>query len=409
VVLNIDSTMTYRLRIVMFFALLGMLGAHAAFAQEEESRGGFTGQGVAPIIDGDIAEARRNALLDAQKKSIIAAVSAELPTAAFVAQLPSLANQFFLRPEVYLARFKIIHENTLPNRYQVTIQGFMQKDLLRRDLEALGIIKAQSEKTSVLLMIAEKDVGQTGETYWWSTGGDGFPPMGRAQQRLEELFIDKGLAVVNPLAAIGSISFAGVGGSPEPAVAPVCQIAAQLGAAFVVLGKAVLTRAQGSQAAAAEDIQCNLSAQVIEVKTQTAVVQASTYALGRQTSPQGALQEALDKACGQLSDQFADRFFQKQRSAREYVFRLLFTKKMTDEDVRRCMNAFTSVLPGLDVLETAAEPDGKTWIVRATSPTASAAELQQMFGAGVAGYVTKIVSVSENVITMRVTPIVKKY
>lgn len=400
--------MICRQRILLVVALLFMLSVHAAYAQQEESRDGFTGQGVSPIIDGDIAGARHNALLDAQKKSIIAAVSAELPTAAFVAQIPSLTNQFFLRPEVYLARFKIVQENTLPNRYQVTIQGFMQQDLLRRDLEALGIIKAQSEKTRVLLMIAEKDVGQAGETYWWSTSGDGVPPVSRAQQRLEELFIAKGLAVVNPLTAIGSVSFQSVGSSPEPDVEPVCRIAAQLEAAFVVLGRAALTMAQGSQAAA-EDIQCNLSAQVIEVKTQTAVVHAATYALGRQTSPQGALQEALDKTCAQLSDQIADRFFQQQRNSHVYVFRLLFTKKMADADVRQCMNAFTSVLPGLDVLETASEHDAKTWTVQATSPAASARELQQMFGTGVAGYVSRIISVNENIITMRVTPIIKKY
>jgi hypothetical protein len=401
--------MTYRLRIVLVFALLSFFCAHGAFAQEEESRGGFIGQGIAPIIAGDIAGARQNALEDAQKKSIIAAVSAELPAAALVAQLPSLTAQFFMRPDVYLARFKIINENTLPGRYQVTIQGFMQQDLLRRDLEALGVLKAEPRTTKLLLMIAQKDAGQAAAAYWWSTSGDGSASVSRAQQRLEELFIERGLTVVNPFAVPGSVSLQGAGGSAEPDIGPVCQLGAQLDASFVVLGAAELTRASGQQAAAAEDLQCNLHARVIDVKTQSVIIQAATYALGRQTSPRGALQEALDKACSQLSDQIADRFFQQFRTAREYVFRLLFVKKMTDEEVRQCMQAFTAVLPGLELLAITPETDRKTWTVTATSPAAGAGELQQMFGAGVAGYVTKIVSVSGNVITMRVTPIVKKY
>ncbi|MEI6125689.1 MAG: hypothetical protein WCQ99_03960, partial [Pseudomonadota bacterium] len=167
----------------------------------------------------------------------------------------------------------------------------------------------------------------------------------------------------------------------------------------------VLMRAKGPQASSGESIQCELSARALDVRSRSLVVQAATYALGIQPDEPSAAQEAVDKACLQLTEQITDKLYQQVRNIHEYILKLIFNKPVTEADVRESMNAFKSVLTGIELIEIGNEGDSTVWTAKITSPAGSAATLQQMFGAGVGGYVTKVMAVHENVVEIRVTPI----
>lgn len=375
-----------------------------AAAQETLIQEEFTGRGIARITGGDIAGARQTALADAQKKLLIDAVSAQLPAEALASSFTKLMNQVFTRPDIYLERFKIITENTLPDVYQVTVSGVVQKDMLRHDLESLGLAKPEPDKTPVLLMIAEKGLDPAGEQFWWSFGNEALFSQGMVQQKLARFFSEKGLSIVNPFESSANVSLQLIGQSAEPDTGTVCQVASQLGARIIVLGKAALTRVRGQQSSAPE-IQCDVSARAIDAKSRSVVVQASTYALGVQADEATAAQDASEKACRQLSEQITDRLYQQLRNINEYILKLTFNKPVTDGEARDCVHAFKAVLPGLELIEVSSQDDATHWTAQVTSPIESTALLQKMFGTGVPGYVTKITAARDNIIEMRVAPL----
>jgi hypothetical protein len=378
--------------------------AFTVFSQETGVQEEFNGRGVARITGGDIAGARQAALVDAQKKLLIDAVCAQLPTEALASSFAKLMNQVFTRPDIYLERFKIITENTLPEVYQVTVSGVVQKDMLRHDLESLGLAKPEPDKMPMLLMIAEKNIDQSGEQFWWSFGNEALFSQGMAQQKLARFLSEKGLSIVNPFEAPSKVSLQLMGQSAEPDTGTVCQIASQLGARIIVLGKAVLTRVRGQQGSA-PGVQCDVSARAIDAKSRAVVVQASTYALSVQADETAAAQDAAEKACRQLSEQITDRLYQQLRNINEYILKLTFNKPVADVEVRDCVHAFQTVLPGLELIDLSSQDDPAQWTAQVTSPIESTAMLQKMFGTGVAGYVTKITTVHDNVLEIRVAPL----
>lgn len=367
----------------------------AAIAQETLERGGFVSWGVAPILSGDIPGARQNALVDAQRKSIIAAIGALVPAPVLVEKMSIFEQRFFQQPELFIERFKIIQESALPHQYRIAVQAFMQQDLLNRELVALGLLQEQKEQRRILVLVAERLPDHTEDLCWW-TAGASTSAQGYAQPLLSELLTEAG--------------FEAVGGKPLPAGMPEIPCAeispdeaprfgSAAGAAYVLPGRAVFAMTDRG------DVQCTITVRLIDAATRETLVQAAAYGLGRQDSSRGAVNEAAAVACLRLVEQLTGILLKQPQEGRIYTIRLLFTRKTKREDVRQCMDAFRSVWPGLEVLDMSGDEQSVVWTVQAKSTAPSAAALQEMFGNGVPGYVSRIISASDQTITMRVTPI----
>jgi len=377
-----------------------------AGAQERAAIDGFTGRGIARISGGDIPGARQSALSDAQLKAVIDAVNSLLPADAFAAHSSRILARFAAKPDKYLQSFRITAENTLPDQYQVTVQAAVLLDAVRQELTGMGLIKpAENKSVSLLVMAAEQGLDAAQETYWWSlTAGNSiaeFP----LQQAVETAFSDKQMRIVSPFEPPLKETFSPAGGNAAPDTAAICRLAVQTDAQMVMLVRAKLMRVKNTRLTSVQNVQCDITAITIDVRRQVIVMQTMTSGLGMHVDEAVASREALQKASRQLADQVTERLYQQLRQARQYVFKLRFNKAVSDADVRGCVNAFTQILPGLEIVDAAAEEGGQRWVVRVTSPVDNAETLQKMFGSGVPGYITKITSVHDNVLEMRVTPI----
>ncbi len=90
----------------------------------------------------------------------------------------------------------------------------------------------------------------------------------------------------------------------------------------------------------------------IDVRRQEVVLQAVTSGLGAHVDEAEACREAMQKASRQLADQMTERLYQQLRQARQYVFKLRFSKAVSAAEVRDCMHAYAQVLPGLELVGT---------------------------------------------------------
>ena len=376
----------------------------AASAQESRATDGFIGRGIARISGGDIPGARQAALADAQLKAVIDAVFSLLPADALAAHSSRIITRFAAKPERYLQSFTIVNENALPDQYQVTLKASVQLDVVRQDLAAMGLVKSGENKSvSLLVMAAEKGLDATEEKFWWSLTADatGLP----LQQAVEAAFTDKETRIVSPFEPPLKETFRAVGLQAEPGTEEICRLAAQTDAQMVLLVRSTLTRLKSKPLASVQNIQCDITARALDVRRQEVVAQAVTCGLGVHVDDASACREAMQKAARQLADQITEHLYQQLRQVRDYVFRLRFNKPVSDADARDCVNAFKQVLPGLEIVDIAAEDGRERWTARVTSPAGDAVALQKIFGSGVAGYITKITSVHDNVLELHVTPI----
>jgi len=372
-----------------------LVAVGAAIAQETPERGGVLSWGIAPILGGDIPGARQNALVDAQRKSIIAAISALVPAPVLAEKMPLLAQRFFQQPELFIERFKIIQEHALPHQYRMSVQAFMQQELLNRELAALGLVQEQKGRQRILVLVAERLPDRSEDSCWW-TSGAAAPSDDLAQSLLTGLLTEAGFEAAGaPPLPPGAPEVPCAELSPDDAA----RIGSAVNAAYVLTGRAVFLATDRG------DVQCNVSVRLIDTQRREPLVQAAAYGLGRQDSSRGAPGAAAAEACSRLVDQITGPMLKQTREERTYTVRLLFTRQANQEDVQRCMSAFASVWPDLEVLDMSGDARNMVWTVRAKSTAPSAAALQEMFGSGVPGYVSRIISVSDQTITMRVTPI----
>ena len=364
------------------------------------------GRGIARISGGNIPEARQSALSDAQRKVVIDAVNSLLPADTFAAYSSRILTRFAAKPEQYLQSFRIIFENALPDQYQVTLQAAVQLDVVRQELIAMGLVKSGENKSVVLLVMAsEKGLDSAPETFWWSvTAGTSLSEFS-LQQAVEAAFADKEMRIISPFEPSLKETFSSVGLNSEPDIAAICQLAMQTDARMVMLVRSSLKRVKDNRLVSVQNVQCDITARLIDVRSHDVVAQAVTCGLGMHVDEAAACREAMQKAARQLADQITERLYQQLRQVRDYVLKLRFNKSVSDADVRDCITAFKQVLSGLELVDVSTEDGKERWTARVTSPADDATALQKMFGAGVAGYITKITSVHDNVLELRVTPI----
>jgi hypothetical protein len=377
-----------------------------AGAQEKTAVDGFTGRGIARITGGDIPGARQNALADAQLKAVMDAVNSLLPADTFAANSSRIMARFSDQPDRYLQSFRVTGENALPDQYQVTVQAAVQIDGVRQELSGMGLMKqGENRAVSLLVMAAQKGLDAAQETYWWSAAAGTAPADFPLQQALETAFADKEMRVISPFEPPLKDAFTRAAGTPAPDTETICDLAGQNEAQVVVLVRAALTRTKGSRLVSVQNVQCDITASAIDVPGKQVMLQAVTQGLGAHVDEAEACRDAMQKASRQLADQITERLYQQLRQAHQYVFKLRFSKAVTPDEVHECMRAFAQVLPGLELTELVPGSNRESWTARVTCQADNAAILQKMFGAGVAGYVTRITSVQDNVLDVRITPI----
>lgn len=381
----------------------------AVGAQDKTAVDGFTGRGIAGITGGDIPGARQKALADAQLKAVIDAVSSLLPADIFAAHSTRIIARFSAQPDRYLQSFRVTGENALPDQYQVTVQAAVQLDGVREELSDMGLMKHGGTKAVALLVMAsQKGLVAQDEIYWWAASAATVSAEFPLQQAVEAAFAEKETRIISPFEPPLKDAFSQAAGAAAPDTETVCRLAAETGAQVVVLVRAALTRAKGLRLASVQNVQCDITASAIDVRRQEVVLQAVTQGLGAHVDESEACLDAMRQAARQLADQITQRLYQQLRQARQYVFQLRFSKAVSAAEVRDCIRAYAQVLPGLELSELEPGEGRESWTARVICQADNAAILQKMFGAGVAGYITRITSVHDDVLDVRITPIKRR-
>jgi len=390
----------YRFIVLSIVVLLLIIIFPGMAITQDFNEAGYFGSGVAKIKNGNVPDARKKALIEAQKKVLVAAVGSQLSLGDISKYFIMLKKLFFEKPDIYLQRFKLISEHSLYDIYQVNIQGFVQQDMLRQELKSIGIFGSEREKTKVLIMIVEQDIAESNETTWWESGQQNVSSEASIiNKNLSNYFRDSGFDVIDP-----SIEKAKQASSisPGPDADPeeVARFADAFGADIVVIGRYELKNIESRRLASVESIQCAINARVVSVRSSYVLVQAATYKLGVHADELTASRLAINNACTHLAGQMVDKIYLKLRNSNYYEFRLTLDKGSEKNDVEKWLASLKSLLP--DVVPRSIEKKEGVWIVKTDSSLKRADMVQKILSPGVEGYSSKLISADGEVIEMKI-------
>jgi len=265
-----------------------------------------TARGYAPVAGGNMPAARAAALIDAQQKVVLAALADQMPLEKLNSSAAALQPLFFDKPDVYLQRFKIISETTVAGTHQILIEAAINDDLIRSDLATIGLYKPVQQKAQLLLMVAESGAPEGRYACWWATDPAQRIAPFDVGGRMAELISEQGIGVVDA-GTVPREALVMSQGEVYPERSALLEAARRAGAAFVVMGRAAVKPVVSPGGSTVAQVQCDIQAEVLDVRTNEMVLHSSASALGVHIDQESAAQDAIAKACSRIVEYILDR------------------------------------------------------------------------------------------------------
>lgn len=172
--------------------------------QSDEGNRPLVVTGTGPAPSREVADARDLALREALRSAVEQAVGRLLPVQRIVRYYALLGERVLDRSMTYVQDYQIVHETKGPQLYRVTVQTTLHMDRLRRDLQQLGLFLADTERPTVVILVAEKLGPKAPWLWWWRTS----PPEQQSlafTEAIGRVFSSRGLVVLSSSSLLGKL------------------------------------------------------------------------------------------------------------------------------------------------------------------------------------------------------------
>ena len=262
--------------------------------------------GIGEIIGNDLVSTRERAIEDAQKKAIVQAVAREISLKIMEDNYKILNEKLYLQGQRFIESFKVLSEVPQGNFYRITIQFALSHNDLRNELKKLGITRQFSRIPRILLMVAEKDIGQKQYIYWWSYENSALP-LTLMESILKGKLQERGIYVVDHIALLKElVQYKRYSREINLSEEAMKEYGKQFDADIVINGNVEMDMIKAEGDNGMKSVQANIAAKAIQVENGRVFMVTSFYAPASNTDEATAKREALKKALGMLSDQVTD-------------------------------------------------------------------------------------------------------
>ena len=150
-----------RMRTTMTTLLL--LFSTAAFAAEEK----VEVEGVAAVVNDDVAVARDRAIDDAKRKAVEQVAGTQVSAETITENFQLVEDKIYSRASGFVRKYEIVSElKEEGGVYRVRIKAVVDTKAIADNLDQLFAVKPR-----VIVMVAEQNVGSKGFSYWWGNSG----------------------------------------------------------------------------------------------------------------------------------------------------------------------------------------------------------------------------------------------
>jgi hypothetical protein len=361
----------------------------------------YTARGIAPVSGGNISAARATAITDAQQKIVLAALADQISLEKLSSSFATLHNLFISRQDVYVQRFKILSETTLAGTHYILIEAFTENELLRRDLESIGMHGPAQQKTAAFLMVAETSADKKYARWWAIDPTERILPL-NVSERMALSLQERGIAVIDK-ERIPVEFLAPNTDSVFPGHEAILTAASRAGADIAVLARTDLKQTEAQPESAFIQVQCDMTVEVLDVRTRELILQTATNALGIHIDQEAAAQEAVAKACSRLAEQISDRTRTASSSTHTYSFRCTFPGARPESASQDFFSLLRAALPEIIQLKVRPDTEANIRFADIISSVDGASLVQKTMRTQPGGYGLTLGVVEDTVINLTVT------
>jgi len=214
---------------VLFSLLLVLLFLWSPSPAEELKS--IQAEGVAVILENNLAVARDAAIEDALRKSVEEAVGTLVDSQTLVENFQLVSDRIYSQAHGYIKGYRIVKEQRNDQLMRVRVEASVATGPLQDDLSALRILLTRVHKPRLMVLIEEKNLGADDQLQHWSE-------LSQVESVLTQKFLEKGFTFVDQATVKRTVSrdqaLLLIEGNEKGAKA----LASEFGAEVILLGKA---------------------------------------------------------------------------------------------------------------------------------------------------------------------------
>lgn len=218
----------------MSFALFVWVPAVALAAGEPQT---VETEGLAAVINNDIAMARDKAIDDAKRKAVEQVAGTTVSSQSIAENFQLVEDKIYSRASGFVRNYSISSELKDGDNYRVKIKATVDANAIAENLDVLFKVKPR-----VIVMIAEQNVGGKSPSYWW--GNSGFSSeMDVFQTSLISDWQPKGFKFIEPGMLRGKVKIGKAMTTPELSNGDALTLSKGADADVAIVGKVLVTDA----------------------------------------------------------------------------------------------------------------------------------------------------------------------
>ncbi|HEX9919993.1 MAG TPA: flagellar assembly protein T N-terminal domain-containing protein, partial [Candidatus Methylomirabilis sp.] len=182
---------------VLFSLLLALLFLWSPSPAEELKS--TQAEGVAVILENNLAVARDAAVEDALRKSVEEAVGTMIDSQTLVENFQLVSDRIYSQAHGYIKGYRIVKEQRDDQLMRVRVEASVATGSLQDDLSALRILLTRVHKPRLMVLIEEKNLGADDQLQHWSD-------LSQVESVLTQKFLEKGFTFVDQAAVKRNVS-----------------------------------------------------------------------------------------------------------------------------------------------------------------------------------------------------------
>lgn len=156
-------------------------------------------EGVAVILQDNLAVARDGAIEDALRKSVEQAVGTMVDSETLVENFQLVSDRILAQSHGYIKGYRILKESREDQLLRVKVEASVAVGHLKDDLSALRMLLSRIHKPRMMVLIEERNLGTQDQLRQWSD-------LSQVESVLMQKFLEKGFYFVDQAAVRRNIS-----------------------------------------------------------------------------------------------------------------------------------------------------------------------------------------------------------
>jgi len=259
-----EFSRTGRLISLFFFFLCLSWSGNIVWGQNVQQTKIVEVIGTGQIYHDKVASARDKAIEHGLWNAVEEGVGLLISPAVVVSHFQLLSEHIYMQFKNFIHDYKVLTESKAGSYYRVVVQATLLIDVLHNKLQDIGVLLTEKELPRVVLLLAEKNVGHTWPRYTWKQNTFMKLPL-TVEDTLERTLKEKGFAVLAPETL--STQETSEGRIPDTDLNDemATEIARQLGADVVIIGKAFAQLTGNISGIGTKSVEAKVSVRALKV------------------------------------------------------------------------------------------------------------------------------------------------